>query len=89
MPFLSATPGSFFSNADILADLSGPPGSITLNLDSVEPASGTGTIMIVSFIPVIKGNNYPIIFVVTELRDKDYKIMVHTTGSGCKVHIKK
>jgi len=89
MLFLSATPGSFFSNADILADLSGPLGSITLNLDSVEPASGTGTIMIVSFIPVIKGNNYPITFVVTELRDKDYKIIVHTTGSGCKVHIKK
>jgi len=89
MPFLSATPGSFFSNADILADFSGPLGSITLNLDSVEPASGTGTIMIVSFIAVMRGNNYPITFGVTELRDKDYKIIVHTTGSGCKVHIKK
>ena len=90
MPFLSTTPGSFFSNADILADLSGPLGSITLNLVSlVGPASGTGTIMIVSFIAAVKGNNYPITFGVTELRDKDDKIIVHTTGSGCKVHIKK
>jgi len=90
MPFLSAIPGSFFSNVDILADLSGPLGSITLNLVSlVGPASGTGTIMIVSFIAAMKGNNYPITFGVTELRDKDDKIIVHTTGSGCKVHIKK
>jgi len=90
MPFLSATPGSFFSNADVLADLSGPLGSITLWLDSVEePASGTGTIMIVSFVAAMKGNNYPITFGVTELRDKDNKIIVHTTGSDCKVHIKK
>jgi hypothetical protein len=90
MPFLSATPGSFFSNADVLADLSGPLGSITLWLDSVEePASGTGTIMIVSFVAVMKGNNYPITFGVTELKDKDNQSIVHTTGSDCKVHIKK
>ncbi|GAJ04164.1 unnamed protein product [marine sediment metagenome] len=59
-------------------------------MDSVEePASGSGTIMIVSFIAAMEGNNYPITFGVTELRDKDNKIIVHTTGSGCKVHIKK
>jgi len=53
------------------------------------PVSGTGNIVIVSFIAVIKGNNYPITFGVTELKDKDNQIMVHTTGSDCKVHIKK
>jgi hypothetical protein len=90
MPFLSATPGSFFSDAVVLPDLSGPLGSITLNLESLAgPVSGSGNIMIVSFIAVIKGNNYPITFGVTELRDKDNQIILHTTGSGCKVHIKK
>ncbi len=90
MPFLSAKPGSFFSDAVVLPDLSGPHGSITLNLESLAgPVSGTGNIVIVSFIAVIKGNNYPITFGVTELKDKDNQIIVHTTGSGCKVHIKK
>jgi len=90
MPFLSAKPGSFFSDAVVLPDLSGPLGSITLNLESLAgPVSGTGNIVIVSFIAVIKGNNYPITFGVTELKDKDNQIMVHTTGSDCKVHIKK
>jgi len=90
MPFLSAKPGSFFSDAVVLPDLSGPHGSITLNLESLAgPVSGTGNIVIVSFIAVIKSNNYPITFGVTELKDKDNQIIVHTTGSGCKVHIKK
>jgi len=90
MPFLSATPGNFFSSAFVAPDPDPPPGSITLNLESLAgPVSGTGNIVIVSFIAVIKGNNYPITFGVTELKDKDNQIIVHTTGSGCKVHIKK
>lgn len=90
MQYFSAAPGDLFSSGDVIADSDPPVGSITLWLDSIEePASGTGTIMIVSFIPVIKGNNYPITFGVTELKDNDNQIIVHTTGSGCKVHIKK
>jgi len=89
MQYFSVVPGNLFSDADVFAEPDPPDGSITLWLDSVEPASGTGTIMIVSFIAAMKGNNYPITFGVTELRDKDNKIIVHTTGSGCKVHIKK
>jgi len=89
MNFLSATPGNFFSSAFVAPDPGPPPGSITLNLASLAgPVSGTGTIMIVSFIPVKKGNNYPITFGVTELKDNDNQSIVHTTGSGCKVHIK-
>ena len=49
-------------------------------------ASGTGTIMIVVFDTIDKGNAN-ITFGTTNLRDKNNKEIIHTQGSGCSVTI--
>ena len=62
-------------------------GSVTLDLASLSScASGTGTIMTVTFDTVGAGNS-TITFETTTLRDNDNNEIVHTKGSGCLISI--
>ena len=62
-------------------------GSVILDLASLSSnASGTGTIMIVTFDTIGAGNS-TVTFGATILRDKDNINITHTKGSGCLISI--
>ncbi len=62
-------------------------GSVTLDLASLSSnASGTGTIMIVTFDTIGAGNS-TVTFGATTLRDKNNIDITHTKGSGCLISI--
>ena len=88
LQYTSSADGSFIPGAFLPAPtVDNVNGSVKLDLASLtSDASGTGTIMTVTFDTIATGNA-DITFGTTILRDKTNTDIVHTKGSGCSVMI--
>ena len=88
LQYNSSADGGFIPGAFLPAPtVDNVNGSVTLDLASLSScASGTGTIMTVTFDTVGAGNS-TITFETTTLRDNDNNEIVHTKGSGCLISI--
>jgi hypothetical protein len=88
LQYASSADGGFVPGAFLPAPtVDNINGSVTLDLVSLSSyASGTGTIMSVTFDTIGAGNSI-VSFGTTILRDKDNNEIIHTKGSGCLISI--
>jgi membrane-bound ClpP family serine protease len=90
LQYALSAPGGFIPSAVLMVkSLDNTNGTVTLDIAGLGAsayASGTGTIITVSFYTIATGNA-DITFGTTTLRDKDNVDITHTKGSGCSVTI--
>ena len=91
LQYLSAQDGGFIPDVDSVVEdyIDNTAGILSLDiagLGDTAYASGSGTIMTMTFDTISSGNT-SITFGLTELRDKDNQSISHVPGTGCSVTI--